>query len=329
MICKSGKKGALEDEYKNANVIIETIPAGYFNIKSWIQAYIIFKKYNATSMCDFTGNFAGVFLVLGKMAGITKRITFYRRSSHAFKQTRLNVLYDKWVNKLVAKYSTNILANSLHGLNFFHPKRDFDDKRFEVIFNGINESEFVSDISKEEIRMELSIPANCFVVGHTGRLNVAKNHPTMLKVAELLVEKHDDIYFLFCGKETEKLITQTASEKLKKRLILLGYRADVNRILKAIDFYFFPSITEGQPNALIEAMITGLPFISSDIEAIKEVVPPSQTHTMFPPYDIIGFGQAIDKAYTSKGYLETFESKFYAISQFDAATNFNKFNQIL
>jgi glycosyltransferase involved in cell wall biosynthesis len=329
VICKSGKKGVLENDYISANAIIEIIPAGYFNVGSWIKAYKVFKKYKVSAICDFTGNFAGVFLVLAKLAGVSKRISFYRRSSHAFRPTLVNNLYDKWVNGLVAKHATNILANSMHGLNFFHPKRDLNDKRFGVIFNGLNETEFVSNISKKDIREELGIPQDAFFVGHTGRLNVAKNHPTMLKIAEQLVDKHDEMYFLFCGKETEKLMQQTSSEKLKKRLILLGYRTDVNRILKAMDLYIFPSITEGQPNALIEAMITGLPCLYSDIETIKEVVPISNLHAMFPPYDVQSFVDTIEKAYQNTEFLKSFVSKSHAVSQFNSVTNFNKFNQLL
>ena len=268
-------------------------------------------------------------MVLAKLTNVSKRISFYRRSSHAFRPTLVNNLYDKWVNRLVAKHATNILANSMHGLNFFHPKRDLKDKRFGVIFNGLNESEFIAKISKSDIREELNIPLDAFVVGHTGRLNVAKNHPTMLKIAERLVEKYDDIYFLFCGNETERLMQQTTSEKLKKKLILLGYRNDVNRILNAIDLYMFPSITEGQPNALIEAMISGLPYVSSDIESIKEVVPNTHTFAMFSPYDVDGFVETIEKTYQNSDYLDEFRSKSYAVSQFNAAINFNKFKQLL
>ena len=52
---------------------------------------------------------------------------------------------------------------------------------------------------------------------------------------------------------------------LDGQIHLLGYRSDVLRILPLFDLYYFPSLTEGQPNALIEAMATGLPFVASDI----------------------------------------------------------------
>lgn len=329
VVCKSGKKGVLEDAYRNAGARIITIPSGYFNPKAWVQAYRIYKKYKVETVCDFTGNFAGIYLALAKFAGISKRVAFYRRSSHAFKLTKFSLLYDGFVNKLVAKYATSILANSKHGLLFFHPNQKSVDQRFKVISNGIDTNVFVSEKTKDDVRKLLAVPQNAFVIGHTGRLNVAKNHPTMLKIAEKIVEKHDDVYFLFCGKDTEKLTQQTSSEKLKNRLILLGYRTDVNVVLNAIDLYIFPSITEGQPNALIEAMISGLPFLASDIEPIKEAVPESHHHLLFPPLDVDGFTNKIQHILDDKTQLAAMSCKSYASEQFDAKTNFNKLTALL
>ena len=329
VICKGMTKGVLEDDYLAANATIFTIPSGYFNVVSWFRAYKIFKKYQPDAMCDFTGNFAGIFIVLAKLAGVKKRIAFYRRSSDAFKPSFLNKSYDKFVNKLVARFGTNILANSQTGLDYFHPCKHGTDSRFQVIYNGLDEEKFVSDVSREAMRDELGIPQEAFVVGHSGRLNVAKNHPTMLKVAERLVEKHPNIYFLFCGKDTEQLLEQTTSVRLKERLVLLGYRSDVNRVLKALDLYFFPSITEGQPNALIEAMITGVPFVASNIGAIKEVVPPQMSNYIFDPYDISGFEEKIESLYLKRYDLGKLSCSDYAIKQFKAETNFSKLTELL
>jgi glycosyltransferase involved in cell wall biosynthesis len=329
IICKSGKKGVLEPQYTEAGATVFVISSGYFNPKAWRQAYQIFKKNKIASVCDFTGNFAGIYLLLAKMAGISTRIAFYRRSSHAFKLTKFSQFYDKIVNKMVQLYATNILANSMHGLNFFHPDRNLSDARFDVIANGVDCSEFISACSKNEIRKELGIPENAFVVGHTGRLNVAKNHPTMLRIAENITEIHDDVYFLFCGKDTEQLMDQTTSEKLKKRLILTGYRTDVSRVLNAIDLYFFPSVTEGQPNALIEAMITGLPFLASNIEPIKEVVPDGQQNCLISPLDVNGFTIKIENAYNDRSLLKPMSCMDDAKKIFSAEKNFNKLLQLL
>src|SRR5690606_7163808 len=105
--------------------------------------------------------------------------------------------------------------------------RNPDDGRYKVVPNGLDLNVYAAEVDKKSLKKELGIPENSFIIGHTGRLNVAKNHQSMVKVAEEIVEKHEGIYFLFCGKDTEKLALQTKSKRLKERLILLGYRSDI------------------------------------------------------------------------------------------------------
>jgi len=329
VICKSGKAGILSKEFEEVKATILPITLGYFNPIGWLKCYNIFRKNDIETVCDFTGNFAGFYLAVAKLSGVQKRIAFYRRSSHAFKHTKLRTLYDRFANKMVFNNATNILANSHFGLDFFYPGRSLNDDRFEVVINGIDSKKFTSTLSKEQIRKELNIPLNSFIIGHTGRLNSAKNHIAIMRIAEKIVKKNDNIYFLFCGKGTVDLKDQTDSELLKKRLILLGFRPDVSRILKALDLYIFPSITEGQPNALIEAMISGLPFLASNIEPIKEVVPSELRHYLQPPSDVDGFSELIEKVYNNAEALEKLRCKEFAINRFDSKKNFKKLFELL
>ena len=329
IICKNGKTGILEPQFKAANAQIVTLPQGFLKPKAWWNAFIFFKTNKIDSVCDFTGNFSGIYLLLAKLAGIRTRIAFYRRSSHAFNLTQINLLFDTISNRLVQLYATKILANSFHGLSFFHPGRNQSDKRYKVVPNGLDLQVYNSEIDKKSLKKELGIPQDAFVIGHTGRLNIAKNHVSMIKVAEVLVEAHEDIYFLFCGKDTDKLASQSISDKLKKRLILLGYRDDIHRILKALDLYIFPSITEGQPNALIEAMVSGLPFLASDIAPIKEIVPEELYGNLFSPLETSTFRRKIEEVYKNRVLLDGMCIKDEAKEMFSAKKNFNQLLQLL
>jgi glycosyltransferase involved in cell wall biosynthesis len=75
--------------------------------------------------------------------------------------------------------------------------------------------------------------------------------------------------------------------------LLLGYRKDVPRVLKSLDCFLFPSLTEGQPNALIEAMVSEIPIVASDIPSIKECVPSKIADTLKKPLDVQGFKNEI------------------------------------
>ncbi|MFR9165365.1 MAG: glycosyltransferase [Dysgonomonas sp.] len=319
--CKSGKFGELEKQYRDAGAKLKSYKVGYFNIFSFWKLYNELKRENFDAVCDFTGNFAGMIMFLAYKAKIKKRIAFYRGSTNHFKETSLRLYYNRYMKHLINKYATNILSNSVAALDFFYPDRNADSLKFEVIYNGIDAKRFLS--TKENLKSELSIPANSFVVGHIGRFNKAKNHELIIKVAIALCKKHDDIHFILCGKDVDTNLSEIVNaNNLEQQIHLLGYRNDVIKVLNSLNCFYFPSITEGQPNALIEALICGLPFVASDISPIKETIP-AEYHDQLVNIDSIE--QSCNKIldiYTGK---TSFNLANWALEHYNSDILFNKF----
>ena len=186
--------------------------------------------------------------------------------------------------------ATRILSNSHIALEHFHPQlQRTHPERFRVIYNGFD-TRNLSTRSKESIRTELGLPQDAFVIGHTGRYAPAKNHET---------------------------------------IHLLDYRSDALHLLPAFDLFYFPSLNEGQPNALIEAMATGLPFIASDIPSIRESVPTNLYDYLVAPTDLPTHIKRIEYLYHNRQELTLTQCRDWAIQQFDAAKLFNEFREEL
>jgi glycosyltransferase involved in cell wall biosynthesis len=229
--CKSGRSGQLENNFTNLeNVTI---------IKDYLP-YIGFKKYrdlgelliskDISVVCDFTGNFSGRVLKIAKKIGVSKRVVFYRNSSHRFKKTFAKLLYNYYVNKLAKVYATDLLSNSIAGFEFFFSSMWEKDPRFKVIYNGLNCSEFLKE--KRNLRSEFDIPSDAYIIGHTGRFNEAKNHQMILKVAEFLIKKHKNIYFILCGNEVRKnLNSYLQDKKINNRILAFDNRTDIAAFL--------------------------------------------------------------------------------------------------
>lgn len=280
-------------------------------------------------ICDFTGNFAGLPLFMAKLAGIKKRIAFYRGSTNHFKETRFKLWYNAIVKRLVLYSATKVLSNSKAALDFFFPVRNKNSERFEVIYNGLDIKGLSYD-DREKLRQEFHIPATAFVVGHTGRCNEAKNHDTILRVAIELCHRYQDIHFVSIGKGVkEKYASVVEQELLEDRIHLLGYRSDTMRILPLFDLYYFPSLTEGQPNALIEAMVAGLPVVASDIEPIRESVPEKMCSLLIPPCDAERAIDVIRDIYLGEADIDCYKCPEWARQHFDADKWFVRFREEL
>lgn len=299
VICKSRIIGEdLITKYQEQGVTIIALELKYFNFYQYIQLYKYLKTQNFDSVCDFTGNFAALTLLVAKKVGILKRVVFYRGSTNHFKEDFIRLTYNKLLNKLIPLVATSILSNSKAALSFFFKEKWKSDPKFEVVYNGIDANKFNSITNKFK-KEDFEIPLDGFVVGHSGRYNEAKNHATIIKVAEKLCAKYPNIYFMLCGKDTEVFLTKSISNSsiLKDKVKILGYRNDIPTILPVFDIYFFPSITEGQPNSLIEAMITGLPIVASNIEPIIETTPNILHNELLNPMDVEGFCRRIEDYY--------------------------------
>jgi glycosyltransferase involved in cell wall biosynthesis len=331
VICKGDVFGELEEDYKKiTHIQLIKIKLGFFDFKAYCNIYAILKKSNAQSVCDFTGNFAGLLLLVANIADIKKRVVFYRGSSNHFKETNFKLFYNKMMRYLVKKNATKVLSNSKASLDYFYCDRDINDKQFEVVYNGIDAKKFVSTSNKFN-REDFEIPADAFVIGHTGRYNLAKNHETIIKVAEILCAKHKSIYFMLCGKDTDVFLLDRVSNNsiLKNKVKILGYRNDINNILPVFDVYFFPSTTEGQPNSLIEAMISGLPIVASNIGPIIETTPEILHNDLLNPMDVDGFCNRLEEYYFSKKKREVGNFSIWAVERFAPETLFNQFHKEL
>jgi len=327
VICKSGEFGDLEDAYRKIqNIQLIKMKLGYFNPLTYYNLYKYLKNNKVESVCDFTGNFAGLALLTSKFNGINRRLSFYRGATNHFEESKIKLYYNKLMNLLVNKNATKILSNSKAALDYFYSDRAGNDNRFKVIYNGIDAAKF-NTVGNVYSKKDFNIPENAFLIGHTGRFNAAKNHKTILDVAEIICKKYDNVFFLFCGKDTDVYLKEQVSNNqiLKDKVKILGYRDDVNKILPVSNLFFFPSITEGQPNALIEAMIVGLPIVASNIEPIKETTPKQLHNELLDPLDVVGFVKRIEEYYLNEEKRKENNYSEWAKKKFNPYILFNQF----
>src|SRR5690606_26927613 len=133
------------------------------------------------------------------------------------------------------------------------------------------------------------LPQSAKVIGHVGRYDPSKNHQTIAEVAERLCQNNSILFFVLCGKGTDSKECKALFNKVPENQIkFLGNVNNIEQLYPAFDLFYFPSVTEGQPNALIEAMLSDLPVVASNIEAIKECFPIDKIYQLVSPTDIEG-----------------------------------------
>ena len=273
VLCKKSKDGELRERYLKVCSLQFVGSLGLMNPIPYFKFYLYLKRNKFDVICDLTGNFSAWDLLCGNLAGIDNRIAFYRESRNQFNPTIFKNIYAKFVTHITHRVATKILSNSYEALNHFHPNWKSEASKYTVIYNGLDMKK-LSFKTKSQMRVSLCIPDSAYIICHSGRLANAKNHSMIINCAIMLCKKYPSVYFVLMGRGVkERYYEVVRNENLEGRILFLGYRNDVLDILKCADLFYFPSLNEGQPNALIEAMASDLPFVASNIPSIQETVP--------------------------------------------------------
>ena len=154
-------------------------------------------------------------------------------------------------------------------------KSAFHERNTVVIDNGIDVAEATGFLhSREDARRELGLASDRFVIGTVGRLVPVKAHKVLIEAfARLAVEMPNvDLVIIGGGREELALRIQVEEAKLGQRVHLLGKRDLALQYLRAFDIFALPSLSEGLPLALLEAMAAALPIVGSDIDAMRDLV---------------------------------------------------------
>jgi glycosyltransferase involved in cell wall biosynthesis len=137
-------------------------------------------------------------------------------------------------------------------------------------------------------RKELGVPSDAKLLISVGELSDRKNH---MPVIEALNELNDpDVYYALVGMGTLR-------EKLEQadrtgRVLFLGYRKDVPELIGASDLFVFPSLQEGLPVALMEAMAVGVPCVCSRIRGNTDLI--SDESCLFDPGSVTGIRKSLE-----------------------------------
>lgn len=152
-------------------------------------------------------------------------------------------------------------------------------------------SEVVGD--KETKRIGLGILGDAFVVLSVGELSKRKNHEVVIKALSKL--KNKNIVYLICGQGNFEEYLKNLAEEQGVTVKFLGFRRDIPEISSVADLFVFPSLQEGLPVGLMEAMAVGLPVVCSKIRGNIDLIEEGIGGYLAEPNDVDGFVNAINK----------------------------------
>lgn len=194
------------------------------------------------------------------------------------------------VDRLLARRTSAFYVNSRAVARFYHERCGIPLARMTVIPNGV-------DVRPVEAlpRATLGVPPHAYLVCCVGRLEPQKALDRVIDALASDGLRERDVVLVIAGEGPSRrgLDARVARLGLGGRVRLLGHRDDVPRILAAADLFVLPSLFEGMPNALMEAMAQGLPCVATAVGGVEELLGESEAGLVVPRSDPALLAEAI------------------------------------
>jgi glycosyltransferase involved in cell wall biosynthesis len=198
----------------------------------------------------------------------------------------------RWTMALCARLSRVVpdgIVSVSAAARDLHVAAGYDPRRFVVIPNGFDLAQLRPDpAARREVRAALGVGDGDVVIGMIARVDPQKDHAGFVRAAALLARRRPDVRFLLCGEgataENAELGGLLAAAGVRDRVLLLGRRSDVPRMVNALDLCTLSSAYgEAFPLSIGEAMACEVPCVVTDLGDCGHLV--GDAGRVVPPRD--------------------------------------------
>lgn len=226
-----------------------------FSFKTMFRIYKLLKKIKPDIIHGNIGGIIYVLLYLFLSKNVKAVHTAHTLAKYEFGRFKRIVLKYFYKRKKIIP-----VVISINNYEEFISTYNLKDNQVILISNGVDVDKFacIRDFNKEPIRL-----------GHVGRFEEVKNHKMIMLIYEKLLELGYSVTLRLVGKGS---LLAEYREKYKDKVEFVEETANVEEELKKIDIFVFPSIYEGMPLSLIEAMASGCIIVASNVGGINSLI---------------------------------------------------------
>jgi glycosyltransferase involved in cell wall biosynthesis len=231
--------------------------------------------------------------------------------SHGWTSENIKIRLYNWIERMMLKFPDSVIgvAPDL----FKEAMKIRKGKRSTLILNAIENRERSDRRSREEVRQSIGIEPDEFAIGVFGRLSFEKGQDLFIEALGQASEvDRVKAVMLGEGNARERLVSHAKRCGIENRVLFPGYRSNVNEFYGAIDLYVLPSRSEGLPNVVLEAQLSGCPVVAFDVGGVREVISDGETGFLVESGDVAALASRIDWAIGHKNDLQRVADAAYS-----------------
>jgi len=203
--------------------------------------------------------------------------------------------------------------------------------KLEFIPNGVDTEKFCNG-RDWQLRAELGISANEYVVGTVGRLDPIKNHEGLVNALQLLQSSQRKVRLVIVGDGPNRPNVERAlsAAKLLPKPHFLGHRSDVDRLYRTFDAFVLNSFGEGMSNTLLEAMASGIPIICTSVGGNVELIKHRESGMLVEPGQDVALAEALKELMDPSSALNSLASnaRRFVVDNFSLSSMIHRYVQL-
>jgi len=327
-VCSVGQGGPLKEDFEKLDVEVVVFPKKHkfdFTLIYKVARYIRKSKVDIVVTILFYADVIGS--IAAKLAKVPVIICWAAGSTpRGSKNSGLRHIYSY---RIIRYFFDKIVSVSEGTRRFLIKERNIPPNLLTVIHYGVDVEKY-KIMNLDQKRRELGVDGRDFVIGVVARLTKQKGHIYLIEAAKEIVKKYPNSKFLLVGDGPLRVMLEkkVAEYNLRDNFIFLGFRDDVNQLLNVMDIFVLPSLWEGLPNVILEAMACGKPVVATAVDGTPEAVIDNETGILVPPKDPQALEEAIVRLLSnssemrrlgenSRKRIEEFFSINYQASRFE------------
>jgi len=159
--------------------------------------------------------------------------------------------------------------------------------KITLLHNSIVKENYYRDQPTGYIGQSVGKEIESPVIGTLGRLSREKGHGDFVEAAAIVRAKGYKAHFVIVGDgpEADKIAGMISKNKLWDCMTMAGYLRDPRRVLQDFDLMVLPSLTEGLPNVVLEALMMEVPVISTAVGGVPDIIRDGEEGILIPPGD--------------------------------------------
>jgi glycosyltransferase involved in cell wall biosynthesis len=212
---------------------------------------------------------AAIAAKLGKYPFIC-RIVGASRTTNKSSVELISKIYDMSISKITLKLADKVFVQTKSMI--YRPlELGVDLAKVSVVEDGIDFARFSQNPDVESLRKTLGIDKSKIVITFISRLFELKGIEDLLEIAKEILKENNHIIFLIAGAGSLEEKVKSEADTTEN-LLYIGYRSDVPELLALSDIYVLPSYSEGLSPAILEAMASGLPVVTTNVGSSPDII---------------------------------------------------------